>query len=637
MVLYESTNIVEVHTQSKPICATWNSGRATTGIENPTPGAIWYTAPGQNGVAFTATNEAWRFTPTGIPTWTYTWYSSLSPLTPIGTGLTANVCPTVNTTYYVKGVATSNCDSIIVWDSVRVNAAPIISAQTKVDPSVCGKCDGSIKLFGIIAPGSTVSINYNFNSAPVTATAVVAPDSSVTLTGLCAGSYSQFFISSGQCGAPMTLINPPVAAAFTVTTMLGCNGDSVIISNGSTPPGYYSYWNYGDGVTDSSITNPLHIYTTAPSYTGTYTITLNYNTTNNHNPACNATATQVVNFNHPIASVFTRTPDTMCIGTPVVLSNASYGNGATYLWDFGNGITDTAFIPAPYTYPVSGVYSISLTVTDTIGCVQKSSATVFIISIDVATSFIDTNVCLLDSMSIHSSIRMPAEITSVNYSWLPPDNLGDPTSPTPKFFGVGDFVYSLVATTPAPYFCADTAVATIHSYPPITLFNLTPSPQTIPLGGSIQLNANGAVYYTWAPNNGTLNNNNINNPIATPVDSVTIYTVYGMNAYGCPDTAEIIVYVDVDSHEFIPTGFTPNGDGKNDIFRLVRLKYQKLVDFSVFNRWGERVFQTANIEEGWDGKFNGVPQDMGVYFYVATVAKPDGTQKVYKGDVTLIR
>ena len=88
-----------------------------------------------------------------------------------------------------------------------------------------------------------------------------------------------------------------------------------------------------------------------------------------------------------------------------------------------------------------------------------------------------------------------------------------------------------------------------------------------------------------------------------------------------------------------PTGFSPNGDGLNDVYHLVGLKYRNLVDFRIYNRWGQQVFYTANFKDGWDGTFNGVPQDVGTYFYTVIVSRPggDGENVVYKGELTLIR
>jgi len=96
--------------------------------------------------------------------------------------------------------------------------------------------------------------------------------------------------------------------------------------------------------------------------------------------------------------------------------------------------------------------------------------------------------------------------------------------------------------------------------------------------------------------------------------------------------------VDVDYRDnlFVPSGFSPNGDGKNDLFRVANLTFQKIVEFRVFNRWGQEIFN-ANSNVGWDGAWKGEPQDMGEYSYQIRVGFPDGYVESYKGSVTLIR
>ena len=195
--------------------------------------------------------------------------------------------------------------------------------------------------------------------------------------------------------------------------------------------------------------------------------------------------------------------------------------------------------------------------------------------------------------------------------------------------------YTLTATL-QPYGCIATHVMTINSILPLQLMNVTPD-ATIAYGSSIQLNADSEVYYTWAPNNGSLSDASINNPIATPTITTT-YAVYGMDMYGCRDTAWVTIHVDTTTDEFIPSAFTPNGDGRNDQFRPVGMKFQKLVEFRVYNRWGQQLFYTSDREKGWDGTFNGEPQDMGVYYYQIIVSRNGYDQNtVYKGEVTLIR
>ena len=102
----------------------------------------------------------------------------------------------------------------------------------------------------------------------------------------------------------------------------------------------------------------------------------------------------------------------------------------------------------------------------------------------------------------------------------------------------------------------------------------------------------------------------------------------------------ITVLVDEDCNRapvvFIPNVFSPNDDGYNDIL-FVRSEYIKELSFSVYNRWGEKVFESQNPNEGWDGNYKGQPCSPDVYVYHATVVFEDGTQTSMKGNVTLVR
>jgi gliding motility-associated-like protein len=88
---------------------------------------------------------------------------------------------------------------------------------------------------------------------------------------------------------------------------------------------------------------------------------------------------------------------------------------------------------------------------------------------------------------------------------------------------------------------------------------------------------------------------------------------------------------------YIPTAFTPNGDGQNDIFRLVRPYGQMLLEFRVFNRWGMEVFSTTDLLKGWDGTFKGLPQPVGSYVYIIRYKNRDGIEKQLNGAVHLLR
>jgi gliding motility-associated-like protein len=530
-------------------------------------------------------------------------------------------------------------------------APPIhISNETITHPDLCGRCNGSISLYGLL-PALPVSVTYSKDGVvqpPYTGT--VGLDSVVHLDGLCAGSYTGIVATIGSCsadGPDAVIVNPPaVPATFTYATRLHCTGDEVVVTNTSTPPGYSAYWDFGDGTpVDSSGANPLsHIYNDAATFIGNYTVKLVYSTYH----TCFDSTTQDVPFDHNMLDSFAFAWPAVCLRTEDNFLNYSRSmNSLTYLWDFGDGFSDTAMSPSHTYGELGGIFPVTLTITDTIGCKKTTTQNLEVISVDVHTAVHDTSLCLRDSMWLQSTIRVLPDTVNFISVWTPNVSIGEDsatnnTGHSTKFFGIGTFNYTVTAVTYPPLLanpagCNGSDTERIVSYPPVTITNLTPSPTVIAYGSPVQLNASGAVYYTWKPDDGTLSNNNINNPVATPLDSTTIYTVYGMNLYGCLDSGQIIISVDYNMSEGIPTGFTPNGDGLNDVFRLTKLKYQKLVEFSVFNRWGQQVFKTTNPEKGWDGTYNGAPQDIGVYNYLIIVARPDGTNKTYSGNVTLIR
>ena len=106
---------------------------------------------------------------------------------------------------------------------------------------------------------------------------------------------------------------------------------------------------------------------------------------------------------------------------------------------------------------------------------------------------------------------------------------------------------------------------------------------------------------------------------------------------GCAYRDSVKVSVKYHGNLLIPSGFTPNNDGMNDVFRIVNPLVQRLLEFRVFNRWGQEVFSTTNINKGWDGTWKGVPQEIGTYQYIIRVGYADAQTELYKGDVQLVR
>ena len=134
-------------------------------------------------------------------------------------------------------------------------------------------------------------------------------------------------------------------------------------------------------------------------------------------------------------------------------------------------------------------------------------------------------------------------------------------------------------------------------------------------GQSVNLEASGTETYVWTPHE-KLSNAAISNPIASPVKT-TEYTVTGMDSVGCKTSAKLVVQVEETA--FIPTLFTPNGDGKNDDLKVYGLTLPTNFHFLIFNREGSVVFETKDwshaATQGWNGWHNGAQQPPGLYYW----------------------
>lgn len=278
-----------------------------------------------------------------------------------------------------------------------------------------------------------------------------------------------------------------------------------------------------------------------------------------------------------------------------------------------------------------------MTLRDFVPCVSVKTQQIVVASIAVAVGPNDTSACLADSMMLYSETFAPPYFSGgIQYTWTPSDHIGSTNTPNTNFYTEesGNYQYILTAVG-LPMGCTASDTVNFFIQPKPVLVNVTPD-QVIKYGDDIQLHAEGVRFYVWTPT-ATLSDPNISSPVGSPREPMT-YMVIGTNEHGgCRDTAYVKVDIDFTMNEFVPSVFSPNGDGKNDVFRMINLKFQRVTEFRVFNRWGREVFSTTDPNKGWDGTFNGTPQDPGVYTYIIRVNTPDGGSKVYRGDVTLIR
>jgi gliding motility-associated-like protein len=296
-----------------------------------------------------------------------------------------------------------------------------------------------------------------------------------------------------------------------------------------------------------------------------------------------------------------------------------------YTWSPGTFVSDST-IAQPLAF-INNDQTYNVTTIDRYGCAHRDS-TSFILSIrhvDVMPK--DTTICFGVKVKLEASGGLTYAWNSVNPSTISCLNCASTIVNPPV-----TTTYSVVLND--QYNCADTLYSTVNVNQ-LPFVDILTSDTTVKYGTTIRLNGTGAYLYNWYPA-GALSDPNVQSPFLEVTRPVTIILT-GIDANGCRNTDSVHINVDYTDPFFIPSGFTPNGDGKNDVFKVGSISFQKLLEFRVFNRWGQEVFTTTDPQKGWDGTFKGVPQEVGAYQYLVRIAFPDGKVYSYKGDVTLLR
>ena len=171
---------------------------------------------------------------------------------------------------------------------------------------------------------------------------------------------------------------------------------------------------------------------------------------------------------------------------------------------------------------------------------------------------------------------------------------------------------------------------------PLPSFNITGGGPIL-IGESANLAVIPGVFgstYSWTPPS-WLSCISCQNPIATPLES-TWYYVTVTNAAGCSRIDSVFIEVDATTNLYVPNIFSPNNDGNNDIY-LVRGKGVDQFNLMIFNRWGQKVFESESIDVGWDGTKEGTLLDQAVFVYKLNVTMHTGKVISKTGNITLIR
>jgi len=201
----------------------------------------------------------------------------------------------------------------------------------------------------------------------------------------------------------------------------------------------------------------------------------------------------------------------------------------------------------------------------------------------------------------------------------------------------GDEVYCILIPTNNNCISGPVNSDTIHmNIFPVPVINISPKDTLVKPGSQIILNAQVSGNIStiqWTPSN-ELVNANVLSPLTIPITANTIFKLEVTNTDGCYASANAAVKIS--KPLVMPNAFSPDGDQKNDIFRIPPGASIQLQEFSVFDRWGAKVFTTKNATEGWDGRINGKPADTGTYVYIVK-GKDEKGEVFIRGSVTVVR
>ncbi|MDQ6904119.1 MAG: gliding motility-associated C-terminal domain-containing protein [Bacteroidota bacterium] len=219
-----------------------------------------------------------------------------------------------------------------------------------------------------------------------------------------------------------------------------------------------------------------------------------------------------------------------------------------------------------------------------------------------------------------------------SFKWKPSSGLSNDAIPDPIANPNDSTVYEVVVTN--SFGCQDSTEVTINVYknPKAS----AGADKEIMLGDTLQLNgmATGTnINFSWSPS-AFINNINVLNPFVFPTTE-TEYTLTVNSNVGC-GIATSRVYVKVFKDIYIPSAFTPNGDGLNDNFKIRGANSYTIVKLLVYDRFGKLLFNGKNSDNGWNGTFKGVLQPVGVYIYYVEMLSPAHKRIVRKGSVLLL-
>lgn len=436
-------------------------------------------------------------------------------------------------------------------------------------------------------------------------------------------------------------VYPSSPLPLAITPQEGCHPLSVSLI--SSPGSVLYNWDYGDGIIESGEFQTSHIFNNTSENEITYLI--NLDATNPFSCASTATA-QVTVFPSPEAEFLVTPTELQMPDRTVTITNETKGTNWSYTWNFGDGSTSDLRQPGTHTYPESGSYTIELAVTNG-QCFDETTQDILI---KPMTPVIEYGADPTSGCPPLTVMFWNKTLDATSYLWEFGDGMMlQEQSPTHTYLTSGTYNVKLTATGPGGISIAENLTVEVFEKP-FAQFEIIPKVIFIPGEKPVFINYSiGATRYEWDFGDGeTSTEFSPSHQYQQP--GVFTISLWVINNQGCKDqfTLPEAVKVEQGGEIVFPNAFTPNpsgpsdgrysfGDPRNHIFYPFVQKGIVEYQLQIFTRWGELIFESNDIEIGWDGYRNKKLVPQGVYIWRARYKTANGKVEIKAGDITLIR
>jgi len=489
-----------------------------------------------------------------------------------------------------------------------------------------------------------IAVTQNANPVPaITGTLVLCSGSSTTISADDPAYVSYAWEPNNQTTATIVVANPGDYTVI-VTDMNGCTGSATVNITEATNPtptvttnnpiiclGGSTTLDAGAGYAAYEWSEGGTLQTFEATAAGNYTVTVT--------DANGCQGTSSINISEePPLNIQIEDPENLTCDVTTVVLEATVNGAVAYQWTTTGGFIESGADTATPTVSSEGVYT--LTAFTALGCPTSADVTVTMNPFTLTEIYvsIDSIRCYGDSTGVITIDSVEGGVEPYLYEF---DGSGVFTSQV-AYYGLTSDTYTITVMDAEG--CEFTEVVFIDE-PPLVTLDLYPVDTLNHLGDSIQLEAfvNPGIPLsdtTWTETS-WLSCTDCLDPWAAPLQN-TMYELIVTDTNGCSAVATSLIRIENQQLVYIPNAFSPNNDGANDVFMIYAgTGVARVVEFRVFDRWGELMFAEENFQPndpgfGWDGKLNGKTLNPAVFVYFAEIEFVNGRTEIFKGDVTLI-